>query len=187
MVAAWRWCHFSWIPNVQIIILKGVSLLDGVDLLDGFLVERIGGVSDTTLESILSVCEDAATAVVGCEIGRAVLRDPPLTERMLGWIWDLARGLHYQSIYGSDMPSTRELIERLGPPYLDMDIRAIIADRVDWAFILIEDRLAEHVQGRNAIKLSGVERERTFPWYDRLKLGYRIRLTTEALRLASAP
>jgi hypothetical protein len=158
-------------------------LNSGENLLDETLAERIGGVDDVTLESIHDICQDALIAVVG-PIAREILRqDPKLAERTVPWIWDLARGLHYQSIYGPAAPLTIELMRQLGFGFVDMQIQDAVADRIDLAFVLTEDRIAEYVQGHGAISRDPAERERAYPWYDRLRLGYRIHLVLEALRL----
>lgn len=161
-------------------------MLTREDLLDEELAAKIGGVSAVTLESMLHLCEDAVAEVIGMPAGQVVLDDLRMAERVVAWIWDLSRGVHYQSIYGPDMPATQELVERLGSQPLDTATRQTLSDRIDWAFILTEDRIAECIGGRHSIRRPMVMGEAEFPWYDRLKLGYRIRIVMEALRLISA-
>jgi hypothetical protein len=98
-------------------------------------------------------------------------------------VWDLARGLHYQSLRGPEAPPTSQLVDELSQGASIPVDRDLIADKIDWAFILTEDRVAQFVQGRGAISRDPIKREQAFPWYERLRIGYRIRLTTEALRL----
>jgi len=164
----------------------GANLLTREDLLDEELAAKIGDINTVTLESILRICEDAVAEVIGMPAGQLVLHDVRMAEKVVAWIWDLSRGVHYQSIYGPDMPMTQELVERLGPQSLDTAMRQTLSDRIDWTFILTEDRIAQCIGGRNSIRRPGATSEGEFPWYDRLKLGYRIRIVMEALRLISA-
>jgi hypothetical protein len=161
-------------------------MLRAGDLLDPILIAKIGIIDTNTLQELFSLCEEAAATVLGAETWSFLSRDELLLERTVPWIWDLARGVHFQHFLGTAVPLTRDLLSQLSSKPLDEALRFIIADRVDMAFILTEDRVAEYVQGRGAIRLNAVRRERSFPWYPRLQLGYRIRLTTEALRLMSA-
>jgi hypothetical protein len=103
--------------------------------------------------------------------------------RVAPWILDLARGLHYQHLRGPDLPSTARLIDDLAFTPFETSIRDRLAEGIDWAYILTEDRIAEYLQGPGAIKRAPAHRERDFPWYGRLKIGYRIALTNEAIRL----
>jgi hypothetical protein len=161
-------------------------LLTCEDLLDEELAAKIGDISTVTLETILHICEDAVIQVIGTPAGRVVLDDQQVAEKVVAWIWDLSRGIHYQSIYGPDMPMTQELVDRLGSQPLDTAMRQTLSDRIDWAFILTEDRIAECIGGRHSIRRPPVRGQDEFPWYDRLKLGYRIRIAMEAHRLISA-
>jgi hypothetical protein len=158
-------------------------MLTGEDLLDPVLVDQIGSVDAPTLHQMVNICEEALIAVLGPGIAAFLEQDDQLAERAVPWAWDLARGLHYQSVCGPAMPLTVKLIDQLSYTQVASGDRDLIADRIDWAFILTEDRIAEFIQGRGAIRRDPIRRQHSFPWYARLQIGYRIRLTTEALRL----
>ena len=158
-------------------------MLKAEDLLDPILVAKIGMLDTQTAQELLNLCKEAANAVLGQEAWSFLSKNRSIIERAVPWIWDLARGVHFQSFYGPDMPQTGDLINQLSDKPLDDALCVLLADRIDLAFIFTEDRIAEYVQGRGAIKLDPASRERSFPWYPRLLLGYRIRLTTEVLRL----
>lgn len=156
-------------------------------LLDPVVVRKLGDVEAATLQGIASICHDALVAILGEEIVAFLSRDQMLAERAVPWIWDLAAGLHYQSVRGPKVPVTVELVDEFSDAPLLMTDRNRLADGIDWAVILTEDRIAQSVDGRDAIRADPIERHTKFPWYDRLLLGYRIRLTTEALRLLQHP
>jgi hypothetical protein len=158
-------------------------VLKAEDLLDPILIAKIGMLDTETARELSNLCEEAANSVLGEEAWSFLSKSKWMIERAVPWIWDLARGVHFQSFYGPKMPQTDHLINQLSSKPLDSALRALLADRIDLAFIFTEDRIAEYIQGRDAITLDPASRERSFPWYPRLLLGYRIRLTTEVLRL----
>lgn len=161
-------------------------MLTAEDLLDPVLVDRFGPVDSTTLNEIANICEEALIKVLGSDISTCLSLDATATGLVAPWVWDLARGLHYQSVCGHGAPSTLRLIYQLSAEPLRADYRDWLADRVDCAHILTGDRIAEFVQERGAISKDPVKRERDFPWYGRLEPGYRIHLITEALRLMAS-
>jgi hypothetical protein len=158
-------------------------MIKGRDLLDPVLAERIGNLDSPTLDEIVNICEEALAAIFDPETNTILLRDKETIQRAAPWIWDLSRGLHYQSIYGPEAPSTIRLIAQLSAKAPARAHQDMLADRIDWTFTLTEHRIAEFVQGKEAISRDPSQRERNFPWYGRLKVGYHIQLTIEALRL----
>ena len=158
-------------------------MLRGEELLDPALVDRFGPPDAATLQEILNICKEALIKVLGPDIGELLSLNVHVVELAAPWVWDLARGLHYQSVCGPAAPSTLRLIDQFSSAPLPAGHRDWLADRVDCACILTGDRIAEFVEGRGAIRKYPLTRERNFPWYGRLEVGYRIHLTTEALRL----
>jgi hypothetical protein len=158
-------------------------MLKAGDLLDPILVVRVSSLETETLQELFSYCNAAVAGVLGSEAWSYLSKDELTAERTVPWVWDLARGFHFQSVRGSQTPQTIDLVDQLSIVPLDPDLRQALADTIDWPCILTEDRVAEWVQGRGAIRMDAIKRENLFPWYPQLLLGYRIRLTTEALRL----
>jgi hypothetical protein len=158
-------------------------MLKAGDLLDPILVAKIGSVDTQILHGWFSICKDAVLAVLGLETWNLLSQDELLAERTIPWVWDLTRGLHFENSYGQEIPQTADLVKRLSSQDLNNFWCEIIADKIDWACILTEDRVAQYIQGLGAIRMDALSRESSFPWYTRVLLGYRIRLTTEALRL----
>lgn len=165
---------------------EGGIMLTGKDLLDPMLVDRFGPVDAATLHEIANICEEALSKVLEPDFSKCLPLNATAAALTVPWVWDLARGLQYQSVCGPEAPSTLRLIDQLSALPLPADYRDWLADRIDCAHILTGDRIAEFVQGRGAISRDPIERERDFPWYGRLEMGYRIHLTTEALRLMTS-
>lgn len=129
-----------------------------------FLGTRHGHrVESATLQEMVNICEEAVVAVLGQGVITFLAQDDRLADRAAPWVWDLARGLHYQSMCGSQVPLTIKLLDQLSHIPLEDWERNLFTDKIDWAFILTEDRVAEFVQGRGAIGLDPVSRQRSFP------------------------
>lgn len=158
------------------------------DLLDPVLVDRFGKADAATLCEIVNICQEALVKVLGASFQEFLSANEATAQRLVPWIWDLARGLHYQSACGPVAPLTIELVDQLSFLPLPIVYRDWIAEQIDMAYILTADRIAQFIQGHGGISRDPVQREQVFPWYGRLEIGYRIHLTTEALRLIpSAP
>ena len=138
-------------------------MLDAEDLLDPVLTDRIDRLESATLQEMVNICEEAVVAVLGQGVITFLAQDDRLADRAAPWVWDLARGLHYQSKCGSQVPLTIKLLDQLSHIPLEDWERNLFTDKIDWAFILTEDRVAEFVQGRGAIGLDPVSRQRSFP------------------------
>jgi hypothetical protein len=153
------------------------------DLLDPIAMRKLGGIKAATLQEMAKICGNAVKAILGEEVAAFVFHDQRLAERIVPWVWDLATGFYYQSVSGPGIPTTAELVDEFSDMPLLVANRDRLADRIDWTVILTEDRIAQFIDGRDGIKSDPVERLAKFPWYERLLLGYRVKLTTEALRL----
>jgi hypothetical protein len=153
------------------------------EFLDPVLVQRIGDIDEAAHNAIAKICEEALISVAGPELSEDIAADRKVMRCLVPWLWDLACGLHYQHIFGPAAPATEELVARLTSASLSIDQRDLLIDRIDWTYILTENRVAEFVQGRGAINRNPAARDYTYPWYGRLKVGYHIRITIEALRL----
>ncbi len=153
------------------------------DLVDPAVVGKFGNIEPSALREIINICEEALIAITDPAVYRDLANGQASAERVVPWLWDLATGLYFQSICGSELPTTAELLERLADFPLPAARRDQLAENIDWACILTEDRLAQYVGGIGAVRANPDERRRNYPWYERMLLGYRIRLTTEALRL----
>lgn len=158
-------------------------MLLGDDLLDPILVDRLGRADESALREIVNICDEAISNVLGHGIDSLLPLKKEFAHLVVPWVWDLARGLYYQSICGPRSPLTAQLVDQLSPVPLPAAYRDLVADKIDWAYILTLDRVAEFVQGQGAIYQNPERREHKFPWYGRLEIGYRIHLTSEALRL----
>lgn len=155
----------------------------GEDLLDPVLVGRFGNADAVTLNEITNICEEALIKVLGPGIREFVSVNQTAAQMVVPWVFDLARGLHYQSVCGPDLPLTIKLVDQLSRVPIPTVYRNWIAEQIDMAYILTADRVAQFIQGRGGISRDPAMREQIFPWYGRLEIGYRIHLTTEALRL----
>ncbi len=153
------------------------------DLVDPVVVRKLGNIEPSALREIMNICEEALVAISDPVVYRGLACGKASPERVVPWLWDLATGLYFQSIRGPEPPTTEELLEQLSDSPLPAARRDQLAEKIDWTCILTEDRVAQYVGGIGAIKANPIERRRNYPWYERLLLGYRIRLTTEALRL----
>jgi hypothetical protein len=160
--------------------------LVGADgLVDAALVAALGPVDTATGVAIAGICNDALLDVLGPVIFSALRADRRLLPLVAPWVWDLARGLHFQSKNGAAEPATADLLACLGRHQLvGMDTRWF-AEAVDLAAVLTLDRLLEQVLGPGACTRDPRVNETDAPWLAALKLGSRIHLVLELLRLLS--
>jgi hypothetical protein len=79
--------------------------------------------------------------------------------------------------------STAELLSKLAPVLQDSQQTQRFAEAIDLSATLTLDRLLESVLGPGACSRPSEENEAAVPWLTPLKLGYRIHLALEFLRL----
>jgi hypothetical protein len=154
-------------------------------LLDPVLTGLLGPADEETAAAITGVCGDALHAVLPETFARAVLADPVLLARAAPWALDLARGLQYQDRAGPGDPPTTELLTRLTRAPLSDDQARGFAETVDLAVVLTLGRLTEQVLGPGAGARNPVANQAAAPWLAALKLGYRVGLVLELLRLTA--
>ena len=153
------------------------------ELLDETLTAALGPVDDRTGEAIAGICSDALLAVLGPAIVGELLADRRLLPLAAPWARDLARGLQYQSRHGGPEPGTASLLTRLGGPGITAADAARMAESVDVAAVLALGRVLEQVLGPGAGARDPRANEAAAPWLGGLKLGSRIHLVQELLRL----
>jgi hypothetical protein len=153
------------------------------ELLDEALAAALGPVDDLTGEAIAGICNDALHAVLGPAVAGALLADRRLLPLAAPWVRDLARGLQYQSRHDGPEPRTVSLLARLGGPGITAADALRMAQTVDLAAVLTLGRVLEHVLGPGAAARDPRANETAAPWLGGLKLGSRIRLVQELLRL----
>jgi hypothetical protein len=153
------------------------------ELIDPVVARKLGNIEPAALQEIINICEEALIAISDPVVYLELVNGQASAERVVPWLWDLATGLYFQSIRGPEQPTTTELLEQFSDSPLPTARRDQLAENIDWACILTEDRVAQYVGGIGALRTNPIERRDNYPWYERLLLGYRIRLTTEALRL----
>ncbi|HEX5287584.1 MAG TPA: hypothetical protein VFX25_01840 [Streptosporangiaceae bacterium] len=155
------------------------------ELLDQALTAALGPVDHATAEAIAAICNDALRGVLGPRLARAVHADHRLLPTIAPWVPDLARGLQYHSHHGGPEPSTAELLARLGGTTPDDARAGQVAEAVDLAAVLTAGRVLEQVLGPGAAGRDPRTNEAAAPWLAGLKLGSRIHLVHEMLRLLS--
>ena len=153
------------------------------ELLDEALTAALGPVDDLTGDAIAGICNDALHAVLGPAITRALLADRRLLPLAAPWVRDLARGLQYQSRHDGPEPRTVSLLARLGGPGITAADAVRMAQTVDLAAVLTLGRVLEQVLGPGAGARDPRANEAAAPWLGGLKLGSRIHLVQELLRL----
>jgi hypothetical protein len=155
------------------------------ELLDETLDAVLGPADSATCDAIAGICNDALDAVLGPAAVGALLADRRLLPRVAPWVLDLARGLQYQSRYGGQEPRTVSLLARLGGPGTGITAAEAIrlAETVDLAAVLTLGLVLEQVLGPGAVTRDPRANEAAAPWLSGLKLGARIRLVQEMLRL----
>jgi hypothetical protein len=159
------------------------ELLVADGLIDKALTAALGPVDAATGAAIAGICNDALLEVLGPAIVSTLRADRRLLPLVAPWVWDLARGLHFQSKAGAAEPATADLLARLGRnQIIGRDTRRF-AEAVDLAAVLTLDRLLEQVLGPGACMRDPRANEAGAPWLGGLKLGSRIHLVLELLRL----
>jgi hypothetical protein len=155
------------------------------ELLDETLAAVLGPADSATGDAIAGICNDALDAVLGPAAVGALLADRRLLPRVAPWVLDLARGLQYQSRHGSPEPRTVSLLARLGGPGTGISAAEAIrlAETVDLAAALTMGLVLEQVLGPGAGARDPLANEAAAPWLAGLKLGSRIHLVQELLRL----
>jgi hypothetical protein len=159
------------------------DLLGTDQLLDEALTAALGPVDAATSDAIAGICNDALQDVLGPVLVSALRADRRLLPLVAPWVWDLARGLHFQSQDGAVEPDTADLLARLGRHQLAGKDTRRFAEAVDLAAVLTLDRLLEQVLGPGASTRDPRANEAAAPWLTGLKLGSRIHLVLELLRL----
>lgn len=99
------------------------------------------------------------------------------------WVRDLARGLQYHSRYDGPEPATASLLTRLGGPGITAAGATRFAETVDLATALILGRVLDQVLGPGAAARDPRANQAAAPWLAGLKLGSRIYLVQELIRL----
>lgn len=160
--------------------------LPGTGLLDRTLTAVLGPVDVATAAAIAGICDDAITTVLGPSLADAVRADPHRLLLVAPWVMDLARGLQFQSQNGAGEPATTELLTCLANQPLTPDQVQRFAETIDLAVALTLGRVTEHVLGPGASGRNPTANETAAPWLTGLKLGYRIDLVLELLRLSSS-
>ena len=155
------------------------------ELLDETLAAVLGPADSAICDAIAGICNDALDAVLGPAAVGALLADRRLLPRVAPWVLDLARGLQYQSRHGSPEPRTVSLLARLGGPGTGITAAEGIrlAETVDLAAALTQGLVLEQVLGPGAVARDPRANEAAAPWLTGLKLGSRIHLVQELLRL----
>jgi hypothetical protein len=159
--------------------------LEAAELLDAALTAALGPVDALTSDAITGICNDAIDSVLGPELAGALRSDRRLLPLIAPWVRDLARGLQFQSRNGADEPPSSALLTFLASrPLTDDEVRRF-AETIDLATVLTLDRVVEQVLGPDAGARDPVINEAAAPWLTGLKVGYRIHLAIELLRLSS--
>ncbi len=161
-----------------------VELIGKDQLFDEALTRMLGPVDAFVADAIVEICNDALEGVLGPVLVAVLVDDRHRLPLVASWVWDLASGLHFQARNGPREPPTRELIAQLGDRHLGVEELRRFAETVDLATVLTLDRLLEQVLGPGACARVPKENEVALPWLAGLKLGYRIRLALELLRLS---
>jgi hypothetical protein len=157
------------------------------ELLDPSLTAALGPVDDLTGEAIAGICNDALHAVLGPAVASELFADRRLLPVIAPWVLDLARGLQYHSRHGSPEPRTISLLARLGGPGITAAEAVRLAEAVDLAAVVALGRVLEQVLGPDAGARDPRANDAAAPWLAGLKLGSRIHLVQELLRLLPPP
>lgn len=153
------------------------------ELIDRSLVAALGPVDAATGEAIAGICNDALRDVLSPAVIGALLADHRLLPMVAPWVLDLARGLQFRGRALTPEPATADLITRLGGPGISAADARRLAETADLAAVLILGRVLEQVLGLGAAARDPRANEAAAPWLPGLKLGFRIYLVQEALRL----
>ena len=153
------------------------------ELLDETLTAALGPAADITGDAIAAICNDALHYVLGPAIVSALRADRRLLPMVAPWVLDLARGLQFQSHQGIPEPPTASLLTHLGGPQITAADARRLAETVDLAAVLALGRVLDQVLGPGAGARDPRANEAAAPWLAGLKLGARIHLVLELLRL----
>jgi len=153
------------------------------ELLDEALTAALGPVDDLTGQAIAGICNDALHAVLGPAVAGALLADRRLLPLAAPWVRDLACGLQFQSREGPREPATADLLLCLGGAALTAADARRLAGALDLAAVLAQGRAVDQVLGPGAVARDPRANEAAAPWLGGLKLGSRIHLVLELLRL----
>lgn len=153
------------------------------ELIDRSLVSALGPVDAATGEAIAGICNDALRDVLSPAIISALLTDHRLLPIAAPWVLDLARGLQFRGRELIPEPATADLITRLGGPGISAVDTRRLAEAADLAAVLTLGRVLEQVLGLGAAARDPRANEIAAPWLPGLKLGFRIHLVQEVLRL----
>jgi hypothetical protein len=153
------------------------------ELIDGSLVAALGPVDAATGEAIAGICNDALRDVLSPAVIGAVLADHRLLPMVAPWVLDLARGLQFRGREPTPEPATTDLITFLGGPGISVADARWLAETADLAAVLNLGRVLEQVLGPGAVARDPRANEAAAPWLAGLKLGFRVYLVQEVLRL----
>jgi hypothetical protein len=159
------------------------DLLPKEALVDKELTEAIGPVDRFVGDAIVGICNEAVEHVLGPAIIEALGNDLDRLALVAPWVWDLARGLHFQGRAGRPEMPTAELLSLLVPGVHDPQQIQRYAETIDLTTALTLDRLLEAVLGPGACSRPPRANEAALPWLTPLKLGYRVHIALEFLRL----
>jgi hypothetical protein len=160
-----------------------VEPLGARELLDETLTAALGPVDDVIGEAIAGICNDALHAILGPAVAGALLADRRLLPLAAPWVRDLARDLQFQSRERDRKAATAELLIRLGGPQIAAADARRMAEAVDLAAVLALGRVLEQVLGPGAGARDPRASQAAARWLGALKLGSRIHLVLELLRL----
>ena len=161
------------------------ALLQADELLDSSLAGTLGPADTQTREAIAAICNDALADVLGPAVAALLRADHALLPRVAPWVWDLARGLQYQSRHGATQPATADLLTGLRGRPLAAEQARQFAHTIDLAVTLTLDRVTGQILGPGACSRDPAANEAAAPWLAGLTLGYRIHLAQELLRLSA--
>lgn len=159
------------------------ALIRSGDVLDAGLAVLLGATDEASGDAIAAICNDALRDVVGPAVLSALRADPARLPLVAPWLWDLARGLQYQSRHGPAEPSTTVLLACLSCQEMAGADARRLADVIDIAVVCTLDRVLAQVLGPGASGRDPRLNEAAAPWLAGLKLGARIHLVQEMLRL----
>jgi hypothetical protein len=159
------------------------ELLSAGELLDQTLTTALGPVDHMTGEAIAGICNDALRAVLGPAVISVLHADRRRIALVAPWVGDLARGLQFQARHRGPESATADLLIRLSRPGLAPEDARRLAETVDPAVVMTLDRTMDHVLGSGACARDPRANDGDAPWLAGLKLGSRIRLVLELLRL----
>lgn len=155
-------------------------------LLDEALTATLGPVDSSVGEAIVGICNDAVEQVLGPALAETLRSDPSRVALVVPWVWDLARGLQFQSLHNQSEWRTVELLAILDPRPQDREQLKRFAESIDVTTALTLDRLLDPVLGPGACTRPPEANDAAAPWLEPLRLGYRIHLALELLRLTAS-